>query len=515
MANTSYTYSSGGKTYIATPTASTTAAQKAAVASNPAYTPVTPSGSSGQLISADGKTIATPNANVTPQQVADAQKSGFSPIPVSTLTTPVSPIVLPPANTPTNLMSTITGNNAALGSVGANGLLQTPTNTPPSATDSKSILKEYLSSLKAPTNQADMYRSLQNETGILEKRQTVQNLTNTLNAITAKANADILSTTGQGRGIPEAIIGGQQAQISKEAAIRALPVQAQLAAAQGDLQLAQSTLDTLFKIHISDAENETNYYNKQVEAVYNFATSEEKRQLDNLKADKSTNLNRLNNSVNQAQTLTTLAINKGDAALASRIASITPPSPSSSTFESDLAAYDKQVASLAGSFPSSDSTGVSEKVLAKIQASPEYRTINGILPAIQDLTAYKDAINTYGTTELVSGEGAGKLSAAYANALATWKTLAGLGALSGADFALSENAIPEKGLFKRVSTSISALNTSIDKAVTQAENLTRRLIQTHPEAAPLLNAQLDDMKLTAYPEKYTRAPDGTVIEIIK
>jgi len=112
---------------------------------------------------------------------------------------------------------------------------------------------------KIPSS-ADAYNRAQRETGILQAQQNVSNLTGTLNGIVAQGQANQLSLVGQGRGIPEAIIGGQQAQIARETAIQALPVSAQLNAAQGNLEMAQANVETLFKIYSDDA---TNAYNRK------------------------------------------------------------------------------------------------------------------------------------------------------------------------------------------------------------------------------------------------------------
>jgi hypothetical protein len=157
--------------------------------------------------------------------------------------------------------------------------------------------------------------------------------------------------------------------------------------------------------------------------------------------------------------------------------------------------------------------GVSEKTMGKIQASPEYKTISAVLPAINALKAYKDAITKYGTTETLNGTGKGTLAGTYGNALAAWKTLAGLGALSGADFGLAENAVPETGFFRRTSTSQAKLEASLQNAITQTEAMTKRLAQNYPDASELLNRQLDDTLVTAYPDKYFVGEDGQVYEL--
>jgi hypothetical protein len=134
----------------------------------------------------------------------------------------------------------------------------------------------------APDNAA-LYKKLEKKNQLRQKEQDVNNYTSTLNGIVAKSQADQLSVTGQGRGIPEVIIGGQQAQIAKEAAIQALPVAAQLAAAQGNLELAQQHVNTMFNILSKDAENKWQFKNKLIDTVITFATEGERNRLDQLK----------------------------------------------------------------------------------------------------------------------------------------------------------------------------------------------------------------------------------------
>lgn len=113
-----------------------------------------------------------------------------------------------------------------------------------------------------------------------QKRQVLQGYTNQLNTVVANAQAAQLAVTGQGRGIPETIIGGQQAQIAKEAAIQALPLQAQIAAATGDLTLAQEYRQQITAVLTEEANNNYDYKKTLFSAVWNYATEKEKRILD-------------------------------------------------------------------------------------------------------------------------------------------------------------------------------------------------------------------------------------------
>lgn len=150
--------------------------------------------------------------------------------------------------------------------------------------------KDYLANLakdfKNKDTGAELYKKAQEETQILQKQQKVNELTGKLNAIVAKGEANQLSLIGQGRGIPEAIIGGQQDQIGRETAIAALPVQAQLDAAQGDLQSAEANLNTLFKIYSDDAKNEYEYKKSVRDAIYGFASEKYKTELDKINKQK-------------------------------------------------------------------------------------------------------------------------------------------------------------------------------------------------------------------------------------
>lgn len=145
--------------------------------------------------------------------------------------------------------------------------------------------------------------------------------------------------------------------------------------------------------------------------------------------------------------------------------------------------------------------GLNKETRKEVVSSPEYKTISGAIPALKALTTYKDLIAQYGTAEKLDGAAQGKLQAAYGNALASWKTLAGLGALSGADFDLAENAVPKPSFFARQSTQTGKVTGSIDTALGQAEMLTQRLIQTYPEAQEFLQSQLDELKISSSPEK--------------
>lgn len=258
----------------------------------------TSSSSSGSQVSANQ--LAAAKLGVSIPGVNGAMLPS-SQIAKSTITSdalkPTPGINLPQAPTTPNVGNMVTANNAGLANPAYNitsdpkgTLTVTPPTVPNTDTSSAgldSIFKSYLNESQkiAPVNSADIYNAQYKADHIASKQQEVNNYAGQLNTIVANRDANILQTQGQGRGIPEVIIGGQQAQINKEAAIQALPVQAQLAAAQGNLALAQDHLDTMVRLKTQDAQNYYNYKNKLLDSVYNFATASETRRLDQLKAE--------------------------------------------------------------------------------------------------------------------------------------------------------------------------------------------------------------------------------------
>lgn len=146
----------------------------------------------------------------------------------------------------------------------------------------KNMLDSYLGAYPQPESVEQMYKKMPEKRAFEDASREVNKYSSQINAIVTKSQADQLAAIGQGRGIPEAIIGGQQAQIAREAAIQALPLQALLANAQGNKELAQQQLDTMFKLKMQDAQSQYDYKTKVLGLVYDYATNAEKRRLDDI-----------------------------------------------------------------------------------------------------------------------------------------------------------------------------------------------------------------------------------------
>ena len=194
--------------------------------------------------------------------------------------TPTEVITVPKLSEIPNYQSTLDANNMAL------GLTPTETTTPGTTNTTAELLAAAgVDMIPKKESLADDYMRAQRDLGKDEFQRQVNDYSAQINAITAKATADQLRVTGQGRGIPEAIIGGQQAQIAKEAAIQALPIQAQLAAAQGNLKMAQDNLNTWYNIRVQDVENDYQYKTKLFDAIQGQISKEDERRYNEKRAN--------------------------------------------------------------------------------------------------------------------------------------------------------------------------------------------------------------------------------------
>lgn len=198
---------------------------------------------------------------------------------------------------PTPIIPTGTPNIAALNSALANPETGLKTDTIGGFTidpvtgaemaSGETRLTKMLADLKAAQDSQvspiDIQKKLDKQTGIDNLKKQEADYTGQLNSIVANSEAAKLSLEGQGRGQTTGFLGGEQARIGREAAIQALPVQAQLAAVQGKIQVAQDYINKWGTLLVQDATNKYNNQVKSIEAVYNFGTAQDKLKFDSLR----------------------------------------------------------------------------------------------------------------------------------------------------------------------------------------------------------------------------------------
>src|SRR3990167_3290525 len=260
--------------------------------------------------------------------------------------TPVKPAIIPTSPSPTNTTGLVDANNAGLvptlpeGWTYADGkFTQTAPKTDTSTTSGLAdIFKQYLGTQPTPPSLADTYAQQEQNAGIQAKQQAVQIYTNEVNSLVAQGTAGRLQV--EGRDAPMGAILGEQAAIDRGIAIRALPVQAQLAAVQGDLQLAQTHLDKMFQIQAQDSQAQYEYKNRLIDSVFQFATEQEQTRLEQLRTEQTQNFTLKRDAMNQAADLANTAIANGQGALAGQIMALDSKSP---TYTADVARLGGQI----------------------------------------------------------------------------------------------------------------------------------------------------------------------------
>lgn len=268
-------------------------------------------------------------------------------IPANNLT-PVDKVTMPPMPTPADPGDIAGANNKAMTGLSAMGYTvddkglfsySAPTQeTQPSSFSS--IFNQYMGAQEAPPSTADIYAKELRRSGVEDLQQEVNNKTSQLNAITANSQAEQLKLEGQGRGQTSGFIGGEQARINREAAIAALPVQAQLSAAQGNLEMAQQQLNTMFTLKAQDAQAKYQYKQKVLDTVFQFANAEQQRKLDAIKLQEDRAYDMQKTNLGIANQWAMQAMEYGQSTVAGQIMALKSNSP---TYQADLARLQGQV----------------------------------------------------------------------------------------------------------------------------------------------------------------------------
>lgn len=269
--------------------------------------------------------------------------SGFAPT-TSVITAdkmkPVPPIPLASPAPIDGMFGITNAANAGLAALNG-GTYDTKTNqiVPPAAAPSapadnnQAILNSYLQAnagLEAPSsvnNLKEMQKMLR------PKENLVNSLSGQLNTLNASRDAEMLKLEGQGRGQTQGFIGGEQARINREAAIQAMPIQAQLAIAQDDLDSARTYASQYFQAKMQD---ETNIYNQKKEnnrLIFDYLTSAEQRRLDANEKALDREYNEKQSTAKTAESIAMQAIEYGQSSLASKVMGL---DPKSATYAQDV-----------------------------------------------------------------------------------------------------------------------------------------------------------------------------------
>ena len=187
-------------------------------------------------------------------------------------------------------------------------------------------------------------------TALMQTQAQTNQDTGLLNTIQANASAAKLTLVGQGTGVPNAIIGGQQAEIDREAAIQSLPVAAKIAIDQGNQTLAQQNLTYMTSVVQEQVDNTYAYQTAQYDAISSFVSTAEANTLDALKTQTANAVADQKAAIAQADQWAQLAATNGQSTLASNLmkqeAAIGALNTASPTYTTDLQNINNTIATL-------------------------------------------------------------------------------------------------------------------------------------------------------------------------
>ena len=314
----------------------------------------------GKVINAKtGEEYVNPNANFN---------YGAKPISVSTLTTPQTPITTPtqPTDT-TDYNAGIADGTARIGATDLTPIVPPETSGISDTTARiQKILGQYQAAPTLETGVAETERaaSLAATRATRAAQAELAGIQAQVQAVISKRDAQnlALERDASGRLITGAVLGRQQQEINRQAAIEALPLQALALAAQakvqglqGEEEFAQSTLkaaqdklDTAFKYQYEKDKNKVDLWNNQLDKIWTTLDAQEKERATTMKDAITRNQSAITDVRNAAQTAFQTASTNGQADLYAKFIQLPMPDPMSKTFAADLKNYNTEIAKLQG-----------------------------------------------------------------------------------------------------------------------------------------------------------------------
>lgn len=401
-----------------------------------------------------------------------------------------------------------TGTDSSLTSTG-NLLTQKPQEVDKYA-GATSIYDKYVQDITKAADErttgAEIQRQLEKDTKIKKLRQTENDLSAQINTIIANRDANVLRVEGQGRGIPEAIIGGQQAQINKEAAIQALPIQALLAQAQGNVALAEAHINTWGSILMNDANNEYNQRKELLTSAKDFAIGIESKRIDDLDKANERKYQETQALITAKTQAMSQALGQGaPSSVSTAIQAATTPEQvvqALGKYNGDLLAQEAQRANIAQSWASVAASNTNrllalaeagdQEAIKKLKFDPRSikeevdpvtrRQLEGAIDSGTNLLRlagkYKQIIDNYGYTNRTFGntEVLGQISSLRALMTAEYKKAETLGTLDAGVLALMSQIVgeePTSGLFTPLTNATGRRSDKLSSQIgTFIENIT-------------------------------------------
>lgn len=309
--------------------------------------------------------------------------------------------------------------------------------------------------------------------GIPQQQKEIQELTNQIQAIGNETKAQQLALEGQGRGIPQAIIGGQQAQVGRENAIKALTLSAQLSAKQGNLAIATQQAQRAVDLKFAPIEQEIKNKLQAIELNAPNLTKAEKKVADATAARLKLQQEQIEGEKETEKSVNEIAITAGkngaSPALMAQISTAKSVkealSKSAGYLKDPSAEVEMQIkkAQLANIYSQIAERGKDGTVLvdpnAKVILKPadatkinkeiantdQFKAINTAKLSLDALIAFEKAFDKYGL-EGFPGGGKAELRTKYNTATLNLKEFFNLGVLNGPDLEIIKGILPDPTL---------------------------------------------------------------------
>lgn len=264
----------------------------------------------------------------TAGKINGSSTSNIASTDITNKNTPITNYV-PPATNATSILNSIQAGTASLADIYK---LQTDQ----AAKNQTDITKMYSDLLGTKPSSEQLYNDALAQSGKEQAQRDFNNLSSQITGITADAQTkmQILESQAGGKGVTSSFLGRQQQEISRQAAIQALPLSAQLQSAQGNLQMATENLNTLYQIKSADAQSTFDYKVKLVDSLAQYATTQQKSQMDYIIKAEERAYQEKKTLLQEGKDKADLAFTNGQSLLGSQIMSLDSNSP---TYGSDLA----------------------------------------------------------------------------------------------------------------------------------------------------------------------------------
>lgn len=266
----------------------------------------------------------------------------------------------------TNYVSSIYGNNAGLGEIDpATGLLikkeDKDKKQPAKVKTEADYLKEAMDmySGQPEVNSEDIRKGAERDSGLAQAQSQRDSTRSAINSITTKMNTDLLRlrAIGDREGVTEAVYGGQQAQISREATIKLLPLQAQLAIDQGNFEMAQERTNNLFKLRFEDATKKADRWMQAAKLGYENYSKAEQNKLNEINKTYSNRNSVVSDLTNFAQSTANELLKSGNKAGYNALTTMVMPDSTSPNFESELAKAKAKISQYGSQIPADTQAG--------------------------------------------------------------------------------------------------------------------------------------------------------------